>query len=220
LSHFNVFENGLPPKKNVFYIVSSEHHFSGSRSETSMTRRLSPSNAVPRKQQLEKNQSLLIYKPSQPSGALAEFEKKFGGNEKRTQTPLFAELIAIVARRNGAPFTATPPRCDKSLETYYATAMKLRKTRRDARSSRSAAAAAARTAFGFFQAANPNTFSCEDDAKKAYEDLPRDKKGAYTALATKDTYRRVLESLEFMDMALDFGDDVDDVVDSGGGGTS
>lgn len=153
------------------------------------------------------------------SGALAEFETKFGGVEKSTRTPLFAELLRIVARRNGAPFTAAPPCCDdKSLETAFAKLMKERKTARDARrSNRGAAAKAARTAFGFSQAANPKKFSREDDAKKAYEELPMDEKSAYTALATKDTYRRVLESLEFMDLDLDFGGGDDD---AGGGGTS
>jgi hypothetical protein len=144
----------------------------------------------------KKKSTLLIYKPS---GALGEFERSFGGTEKTTQTPLFAKLISIVARLNDAPLDATPPCCSKELEEQYSALMKERKAGRDARSGRGATAKAARTALGFYQAANPNL--SEAEAKAAYGDLPRDKKGAYTALATKDTYRRVLESLEFAEFA-------------------
>jgi hypothetical protein len=143
-------------------------------------------------------------------GALGIFEAKFGGSdrEKMKQAPPFAELISIVAERNGAPFT-TPPCCERKQEQEFAAAMRERKKVRDAaKSSGRVRPKKGKTALQYFEAANPAKCTSKEAAKSAYNDLPKAEKSQYSARAAKDTYRLVLASIE--DAQLDDEDDDDE----------
>jgi hypothetical protein len=148
-------------------------------------------------------------------GALGTFERRFGGSdsEKMKQAPPFAELISIVAGLNGTPFS-TPPRCEKKQEKEFSEIMKDRKKGRDARRKIGRVGPkAGKTALQYFALANPSKCTSSAAAATAYKDLPKAEKSQYSALAAKDTYRRVLASIEDaqLDEQLDDDDDNDDM---------
>ena len=129
------------------------------------------------------------------SGAWGEFERRYGGEANKAKTPRFAELLELLAIKNGVPLDdPSHITIDAATDRELRAALKKRAAARAARAPK----APTRTALYFFKRDprfDTNT-TVEGSATEQFERLPRHVKNDFEAMANVAKYHDYIRDLD------------------------
>ena len=114
-------------------------------------------------------------------GALGEFERSYGGEQRRATTPLLADLLHIIARINGRPLDQ-PPATTAELDSFYGSRMSVWQSERNSRRT-AKRALGPRTALDFYKQSVDHVDAAA--AASAFKTLAAPDRARYASLAAK-----------------------------------